>query len=96
MNATFTQLREDLVKCIDDFVERCEQYNKRIASQVRAKPTRTGFVCIVAIKKLCRDGEITIAKSAMKIRHDSDLDLFKSFLNIMLKFVRHCYRNREM
>ena len=96
MNVT-SELRSDLVDCIDNFIEQCEDYKSKVATIVKAKKRKTGFICIVTVKKLLRNSneDKTISKSAMRVVTHSDLDVLKTFFKNQFKFVREFYRSLQ-
>ena len=86
-------LRSDIIECIDEFIDRCKDYNNKISTTVNMKRSKTGFLCIVTVKKLVPDSnrDKTISKCAMRVVKHSDLDVLQSLFQRQFQFVKDCY-----
>ena len=86
-------LRGDVCQCIDDFIDRCKQYNTKIATIVKAKRTKSGFLCIVSVKKINRDSnrDSTISKTAIRVMKHADLDILNTLFENTFNFVKDCF-----
>lgn len=84
-------LRSDLIECIDEFIDTVQPYNSKVTTIVKAKKMTDGFLCIITVKKVIRDTEKTITKSAMKVQRHEDLNFLQAFFKCQCEFVKECY-----
>lgn len=83
-------LRTDIIDCIEEFIDRCQCYNSKIGTLVKLKRRKSGFLCILAVKKILCDDEITISKTAMKLKIHSDLNILQNLFEHQFNFIKDC------
>lgn len=90
-----SEIRSAIVDLIDDFIENISKYRNEIQAVVKAKQRRKGYLCVVAIKSVSRDEEVTISKTAMKVKIEKDVKIFEHLLKCQKKFIKECYAERK-